>query len=357
MWLTTFHDTLHRRTRFAVVTAIAAVVLALLFVMTGLVEQFQREGEDSVAAIGAATWLVPAGIDGPITAVSTLPSQVLADPALAGGPLAAAPAVLARASLRPADGPTDGGARGTEVLAVGHVPGALGAPPVVAGRGVRGRGEAVVDTSAGLAVGQRVNISDTPVTVVGLSTDTTVLAGIPLAFLALGDAQDLAFGTEEVVTAVLLSGAPATLPAGTRSLTAAQVAADALEPLQGAIATLRLLQSLLVGVVAVVIGGVVHLTALDRERDVAVMRALGASGRGLTGSIALQAALIGLVAAVLASGLQAVMAPAFPLRVRVPQEAFWQVPLLSVAIALLAGATGITRVLRADPALAFRGAA
>ena len=51
--------------------------------------------------------------------------------------------------------------------------------------------------------------------------------------------------------------------------------------------------------------------------------------------------------------VQRFMAPAFPLRVRVPARAFWQLPLLAVAMALLAGLAGMRRVARSDPAMAF----
>ena len=40
----------------------------------------------------------------------------------------------------------------------------------------------------------------------------------------------------------------------------------------------------------------------------------------------------------------------------VPDRAFWQMPLLAVVVALLAGVVGMRRVARADPALAFAGA-
>jgi putative ABC transport system permease protein len=74
-------------------------------------------------------------------------------------------------------------------------------------------------------------------------------------------------------------------------------------------------------------------------------------------SLALQAVLMALVAVLVAVGLQLLVAPAFPLEVRVPRRAFWQIPMLAVVVALLAGAAGMRRVARSDPALAFAGGA
>ena len=51
MILLTFRDLVYRKTRFIVVTVLGAVVFALLFVMTGLVNQFNLEPADSRRAV------------------------------------------------------------------------------------------------------------------------------------------------------------------------------------------------------------------------------------------------------------------------------------------------------------------
>ena len=76
MILLTFRDLVYRKTRFIVVTVLGAVVFALLFVMTGLVEQFNREPYDTVDAFGASTWVTAEGISGPFTASSPIPTRV-----------------------------------------------------------------------------------------------------------------------------------------------------------------------------------------------------------------------------------------------------------------------------------------
>jgi putative ABC transport system permease protein len=54
-------------------------------------------------------------------------------------------------------------------------------------------------------------------------------------------------------------------------------------------------------------------------------------------------------------GVQAIIEPVFPLRVRVPARAFWQIPIVAVAVAVVAGLGGMRRVARSDPAEAFAG--
>jgi putative ABC transport system permease protein len=110
-------------------------------------------------------------------------------------------------------------------------------------------------------------------------------------------------------------------------------------------------------VAAIIVGSVVYLSALERQRDFAVLKAVGVSNRTLLSSLALQAVLIALLSVAIAAVVQMFVAPVFPLRVRVPARAFWQLPLLAVVMALVAGIAGMRRVVRSDPALAFAAGA
>ena len=347
MILLTLRDLRFRLVRFVVVVVLGAVVFALLFVMTGLVEQFNREPFDTVTGFGASTWVLPAGVSGPFTASSTMPADtvgaVVAD--------AAAPVVTARSSII-----TDGAAA-EEVILVGHDAGALGTPDTVEGRAAEATGEVALDETLGVDVGETVTIAGAPFTVVGTTRDTTLLAGQPLVFMTTADAQDLVFRSRDVISAVLVDGANPTVPDGMVLLTVDDIGDDTLRPLDGAIASIDLVRALLWIVAAVIIGSVVYLSALERQRDFAVLKAIGTSNRTLLASLALQAVLVALAAVALAAVIQIFLAPAFPLKVRVPPRAFWQLPLLAVIVALIAGAVGMRRVARADPAAAFAGAA
>jgi putative ABC transport system permease protein len=213
----------------------------------------------------------------------------------------------------------------------------------------------VVDRSAGYDVGDPAVLNGRPFTVVGLVDDATILAGLPLTFVALPDAQDLVFQTRGVVSGVLVDGTVPPLPPGTRALSASAVAEDALGPLENAITSVELIRTLLWVVAAIIVGGTIYLSALERHRDFAVLRAVGASNRSLAGGLAIQAALVAVVAVVVAAGLQHLLRPAFPLRVHVPGRAYWQVPVLAVILAVLSAGAGMRRVARADPATAFGG--
>ena len=95
MILLTLRDLQHRTVRFVVVTILGSVIFALLFVMTGLVEQFHREPVDTVDAFGASTWVLPEGVSGPFTANSTMSTDVAAEVEAD----VSAPAVISRARV------------------------------------------------------------------------------------------------------------------------------------------------------------------------------------------------------------------------------------------------------------------
>ena len=345
MILLTLRDLRFRLVRFVVVVFLGAVVFALLFVMTGLVEQLNSEPFKTLDGIGASAWVLPAGVNGPFTASSTMPAAtvgaVVAD--------AVGPVVTSRSSLT-ADGLAE------EVVVIGHDIGGLGSPDTASGRAAEANGEVVLDESLDIDVGATVNLGGVPFTVVGTTRDTTLLAGVPLVFTTTTDAQDLVFRSRDVISAVLVDGEVTSVPEGMKLMTIDDIGHDTLRPLDGAIASIDLVRFLLWIVAAVIIGSVVYLSALERQRDFAVLKAIGTSNRTLLASLALQAVLVALGAVALAAIIQIFLVPAFPLKVTVPDRAFWQLPLLAVVVALLAGAVGMRRVARADPAAAFAGA-
>src|SRR5690606_30449959 len=93
--LLTLRDLQHRAVRFAAVIAGTSVVLALLFLMTGLVEQLHREPVQTVDALGGERWLVPEGVSGAFTSASTMPAETAG--AVEG--VDASPIVVARHSF------------------------------------------------------------------------------------------------------------------------------------------------------------------------------------------------------------------------------------------------------------------
>jgi predicted acylesterase/phospholipase RssA/CRP-like cAMP-binding protein len=341
--LLTVRDLQHRAVRFAATIAGTSVVLALLFLMTGLVEQFHLEPRDSVEAFGAEAWLLRDGVSGAFTAAATMP----ADTADGLDDEAAAPLVTARHSID-GDEPID-------VVVIGFEAGALGQPGISRGTLPTSPEEVVVDRTSDLRPGDDLVIGGQRFVVSGNTERTTMFAGMPLVYLEIAAAQDLVYRGEPLATAVLLSEVPETTPEGFVIRSPREIADDALRPLDGAIASINLVRVLLWFVAAMIIGTMIYLSALERRRDVAVLKAVGGSTTQMGGSIALQGALIALAAALIASVLQVALVPVFPLTVTVPSRALVQIPVLAVVVSLVAGAVGLRKAVGTDPALAFSG--
>lgn len=342
--LLTLRDLQFRASRFGSVIVGIAVVLALLFLMTGLTEQFHREPRLTVAGFGADGWVVRDGSAGAFTSASTMPVETAA--AVQGAN--AVPVVIGRHAL------TDGGAQ-RDIVVVGIAGGGLGSPELRDGRLPATPTEVVIDETSELAVGDSATLGTATYEVVGRTSDRTMFAGMPVVYMSIEAAQALFYRGQPLATAVLVDAPPTTLPPDTQLLSPTAVAEDAMRPLERSISSVNLIRVLLWFVAAMIIGTMTYLSALERRRDVAVLKAIGGSTRQLGSSIALQGVLIAVIAAALASVLQVVMVPIFPLQVSVPSRAFLHVPLIAVIVSLLAGAVGLRKAVNVDPALAFQG--
>jgi putative ABC transport system permease protein len=108
-------------------------------------------------------------------------------------------------------------------------------------------------------------------------------------------------------------------------------------------------------IAAVIIAALVYVTALDRTRDFAVLKALGSSSQLLFVGLAIQAVLVALFAAVLAEVIANFMKGLFQQPVDIPGSAFVVLPLAAVVVGLLSSLAALRRAVSADPALAFAG--
>lgn len=346
--LLTARDLQFRATRFGSAILGTAVVFTMLFLMRGLNEQFHREPRLVVDALGSDHWMLRAGTSGPFTSGESIPTAVLDRVRGADG----APVAVSRISV------TDGlepDALRLDAVLVGFVPDEPGTPTLTSGRLPEARGEVVLDEAADIPVGGEVGVGSQAYTVVGTTKETTLFAGMPLVYLPLETVQQMLFQGRSLASTFLLDGQPTRLPPGFIVLDGDAIAEDTMRPLENAVGSVNMIRILLWFVAAMIIGTLSYLSALDRSRDVAVLKAVGGGTAQLGASIALQGVLVALTAVAAASAFQYLLVPHFPLNVYVPNGAFLQLPLIAVVVALLSGAVGLRRAVRTDPALAFSG--
>lgn len=349
MWLITMRDLQWRLRRFLIAGTGAALVFAMTLVLAGLATSFEDEAGRVVDAVGADTWVVPKGVEGPFTTLSLMP-------AAAGSLVRSLPGVQAADPLLVLHQTVDVRGSATDVNVIGYRPGGLGTPHRVSGRLPRTASEIVVDASLHLRRGTEFVMGGAHrFRVVGTTEGMSVTGGQAVVYLPLASAQRALTAGEPLASAIVTRGVPRDLPAAYVARSAEQTRQDLLRPLTSAIQSIQLTELLLWVVAALVIGSVVYLSALERAGDFAVFKATGWSSRSLGAGLALQAVLLSTSASVLGVVVAHGLVPAFPMTFTIPLHSALLLPVIGVAVGLLACLSGLRRAVSVDPALAFGG--
>ena len=170
------------------------------------------------------------------------------------------------------------------------------------------------------------------------------------------DAQDVVFGGRALIGGVLTKGIPTTVPAGYGVYTNAQVEQASLVQLSSAVSSINNSKLFMWVIAAIIVAALVYVTALERTRDFAVLKALGSSTGLLFVGLAAQAVAVALAAAVIAAILSTFMTGIFAQPVDIPGSAFIVLPLSALVVGLLASLAALRRAASVDPAAAFAGA-
>jgi putative ABC transport system permease protein len=345
----TFSDLRYRYRQFLIAVVGAGLVLAMALLLAGLAAGFTAEINWTVGGVGAQRWVLAENSHGSIVGSEVFPQADTAAIARSPGVTRAAPLVILAQQVARIDGQI----KTVEVFGVQI--GNLGDPVVTAGHALSGSGQVVADVGAGAAVGTQITVGAIPMRVVGQVTDRTMMAGTPILYMSLHDAQALGLGGAPLVTAVVTQGIPTTVPPGLEVLTNQAVEQADLAHLSGAISSINNSKIMMWLVAAIIVAALLYVSALQRVRDFAVLKALGASSRALFGSLALEAVVVTLLAAALAMVVCNFMGGLFHQPVVVPGSAFATLPGIAAAVGLIASLVALRRVTGADPAAAFGG--
>ena len=351
MWRITLRDMQWRRRRFAIAIIGTSLVFAMTLVLSGMAAGFDYEIDRTLGSIGADRWVVNAGVTGPFTATAFIPEATASVIGGASGVTRADPLIYIRQTVHPIDHAD----QVRDVNLFGFVPGGIGEPKLEDGVGVRQSGDAVVDRTLNLSIGDRFAMSGHTFRVTGTLSGMTLNGTVPDSFVGLADTQALAFGGQHVVTAVLTRGVPSQVPTGLAALDAAAVRSDVARPLGPAHTSITLLVYLLRTVAATIIASVVYLSASERVRDFAVLKATGTSSQSVIAGVAIQAMFLAVASALLAIGVALLLVPTFPLAIHIPASDLILLPVVALVVGILASAAGARRAVAVDPALAFSG--
>ena len=345
----TLHDLQYRSRQFIIAVAGAGLVFAMTLLLAGLAQGFSTEIDNTVNGIGGSTWVVSSGTPGRIAALSPLPASALIAVDGAPGVHRAAPVVIAPQAANV-------GAATKSVALVGYVPGVLGSPAVTAGRSVHDPGEAVVDTRLGVPIGGQFVVGGRQLKVVGTVSGDSLLGGVADAWVSLGDAQTVAFGGRSLISAVVVDGTPTRLPPGLKVLSPSQIQTSSLSAMSAGVSSIKNSRTFMWVIAAVIVAALVYVSALERTRDFAVLKALGSTSRSLFFGLATQAVLVALIAAALAAVVANFLKGLFAQPVDIPGNAFVILPLSAVVVGMLASLVALRRAVAVDPAAAFAGA-
>jgi putative ABC transport system permease protein len=348
MWLVGVRDLQFRRRRFLIAVLATAVVFAMTLVMAGMSHGLDQEITRLIGSFQADSWAVAPGASGPFTTTKFLGAEDAAKVGDAPGVEAAAPIIVGRGTV--------GTTSLTDVNIIGTPTHGLGAPPITSGHAATGPGQAVVDDKLDVSIGDVIRVSGLPLKVVGKTEDLRFNFGQHVVFLTLKDARDLTFAGQPLSSAVITRGKPTAPIPGVRVLSNSDVEADMARTLKSGKSTIDLVQYLLWIVAAGIIGLMVYLTALERVRDFAVLKATGASNGTLFGALALQAVVLSVGAAIVAMVLSQVLKPLFPFRIAMETSTYFLLIGVAVVVGALASLGGLRRAISVDPALAFGNA-
>jgi putative ABC transport system permease protein len=341
-------DLRFRARQFLIAVVGAALVFAMGLLLSGMAAGFSFEIHQTVQAIGADAWVLAAGSPGRVAALPAIPASAVAAVAREPGVTRADPIVIAPQAAQV-------GSASLSVVLIGTTPGGLGSSTVQAGHAVRKNGEAVVDARLHLGIGGVFTVSGRRFTVVGTVSDRTLLAGEPNAYVTLHDAQAVLYGGRPLIGAVLTSGTPASVPSGMSVHTNGQIEAASLNQMAPAVSSIDNSRVFMWVIAALLVAALVYVTALERTRDFAVLKALGSSSGTLFVGLAVQAVIVALAAAAIAALIANFMTGLFAQPVEIPSSAFVILPLIALAVGILSSLAALRRAVSVDPAVAFAG--
>ena len=392
-------DVRYRLGRFVLTAIGVGLLLATVMAMGGIYRGMVEDALSIVRSPGADLWVVQKNTNGPFAETSRIPDDLYRVVRAVRGVREASPIafqsvqlVYRSVSMR------------TQII--GYRPGHLGAPPsVAAGRPLAaGRYEMVLDRKSGIPLGARLSLGRMIFTVVGLTEGIVSSSGDSTAYISLIDAQELQFlksneavrnerarlqadlranpalagvssaalgsvvQNTNLANAILVRLEPWAEPSDVatqierwnhyRAMTTAEqedvLAKNVIERARQQILLFRII---LLAVSTVIIALIIYTMTMEKSRDIATLKIIGAANLKITGLIMQESLALGLLGYGFAALLINLTYERFPRRVAI--LAFDQTVLFAIvaAICVLASIVGIRRALAIDPTTAMAGGA
>jgi putative ABC transport system permease protein len=371
-------DIRHNLGRFLLTSFGLALLLGIVMSMIGIYRGLVAEALTVARAPAVDLWVVEAGTRGPFAEASRIPGDAREAVARIFG-------VDETGAVNFQSVETEHAGRKLRLYLVGYELGRPGGPGVIVeGRPIaRNRFELVADRSAGLQVGEHLKLGRELFEVVGLTSRQVSSGGDAVVFVTLRDSQKLQFdlappaarkelargaaaGTTDIVNAIVARISPnvpvdAVAEAVRRwKHLAALTQAEQEEILSRSVIErarrqIGLFTSILLVVSTVIIALIIYTLTMDKIREIATLKLIGAPDRTIVGLIVQQALAIGAIGFLFGALLINLIADYFPRRVLLQVEDATALAAVVMAVCLLASGLGVRLALKVDPATALGG--
>lgn len=373
-----YRDIRHNLGRFLLTCMGLGLLLGVVLAMIGIYRGLVVEALTIARAPAIDLWVVEANTRGPFAEASRIPGDLREAVARIAG-------VSAAGSITYQTVETEHRGAKLRLYVIGYEPTRPGGPPqVIAGREIaRSHFEIVADRSTGLTLGERIHLGRNVFTVVGLTHQQVNSGGDPAVYITLPDAQKLQFdlappaarvqlargasgSSRDTVNAVVARLQPNASPDAVaetvrrwKHLAAITQEGQELILTRSLVDRARrqigLFTSLLLVVSAVIIALIIYTMTMEKLKQIATLKLIGAADRTIIGMIVQQALALGLIGFAIGATLIANIKDYFPRRVVLEPDNVLILGLIVFAVCLFSSGLGVRAALRVDPATALGG--
>lgn len=371
-------DIRHNLGRFLLTCLGLSLLLGVVMSMIGIYRGLVADALGIARAPAAEIWVVEAKSRGPFAEASRIPGDTREAIARIAGVQDAGSVTYQSVEARFRDRPL-------RLYVVGFEPGRPGGPAILTGGRpiTRTRFEMIADQRSGLALGDVVTMGRSQFHVVGTTTGQVASGGDPVVYVTLKDSQRLQFdltpaaqrreqargapgGSSDIVNAVVTTPIPhasADLVADTirrwKHLNAlSQTEQEAIlsrSVVEMARRQIGLFTSLLLAVSAVIIALIIYTLTIDKLREIATLKLIGAPDSIIVGLIVQQALAMGVIGFSFGLALILTIKDRFPRRVVIEPSDVGILALVILAVCIVASGLGVRLALKVDPAKALGG--
>ncbi|MFM9848853.1 MAG: ABC transporter permease [Hyphomicrobiaceae bacterium] len=373
-----YRDVRHNLFRFLLTCFGLSLLLSVVLAMIGIYRGIVVDALTVARNHGVDLWVVEAGSRGPFAEASRIPGDSREGIARLAG-------ITAAGSVTYQTVEADQFGRKIRLYLIGFEPGRPGGPGhIAAGRAIaQSHFEMIADRRTGLELADRIKLGRTTFTVVGLTENLVASGGDPVAFVTLLDAQKLQFDLAPTAARVQLARGTQGASKDTVNAVVARVASQAnVEIVVEGVRRWRHLSamtqaeqerilaeslvdrarrqigmftSILLLVSAVIIALIIYTMTMEKLRQIAMLKLIGAPDRTIVAMIVQQALALGLTGFAFGALLIANIKDYFPRRVVLEPDNVLALGGVVVLVCLLASALGVRAALQADPATALGG--